>query len=104
MNQSEVVKEVANIVGYSPETTKTVIDAFIKKVMHVLASGEEVLFKGFGRLYPTNLAARDFVSRTVDADTGKMVAERITKPERPTIRWKVSKAFREILEANAQAD
>jgi|GEM_PF-5504311 len=97
MKQSDLVREVSRKVGVSQVVTKEVVSALLDTIGEELRNGEPVRLTGLGVLRPAKMAARVYVYRYVDDDTGEKMEERVPKPERQTVRFRVSKVFRESM-------
>lgn len=97
MKQSELVRAVSLGVGVSQGVAKAVLDAALEVIGEKLRAGDPVRLKGLGTLRPATMAARVYVQRYVDQDTGKVMKENVLKPDRKTVRFKVSKALRDSL-------
>jgi len=78
-----LAKRVAEKVGVSTEVANRVITEFLKELKEEVVKRGRVTFRGFGRFYLKRLRER----KGCNPKSG----EKITIPERLTIRFKASK-------------
>lgn len=73
MTKQELIKEVAAQTGYSTEETARTIEATMSIIHMTLAKGDEVICRGFGRLYLKRRAAKQ--ARDITRGTSITVPE-----------------------------
>jgi DNA-binding protein HU-beta len=89
MKKSELVAKVAQKTGLSKKDTQAVIDATVEILKEALKNGEKISFIGFGSFEPVTRAAR--VTRIPRKN------EAIKIPETKSVKFKVGKKLKELL-------
>lgn len=86
MNRSDVIKAISYISSLTQAEAKEALDAFIRVLQYAAESNEDVTISGLGKFTVRN---RQEAER-VNPGTG----EKVVVPERKTVTFKASKAFK----------
>lgn len=89
MKTKDLLKEIAFDVEMPVSKVKPIYDAVIKNICASLQGGESITIKGFGTFKVVERKAK----KGVNPKTG----EKINIPASKTVKFKVSKSFKELL-------
>lgn len=89
MTKKELVKSIANNLGYTQKDISVVVDEVFNTILTTVASGEEVGLVGFGKFVSVDKQARDMRNPA----TGEI----ISVPAKKAPKFKPSSAFKDAL-------
>ena len=86
-------RDLAERTGFDTE----MVERIIEEMKEAISNGERVQLTGLGSFTKTHLPARVFDKSGVE---GFDRYEKVEKPKRPTVRFRVSKSFRREMEVH----
>ena len=96
MTKNELARELAVSEKLHLSTAVKAIDGLVRIMKETLAKGEEITLRGFGTLSPVNReerSAHHFKTK-----------EPIIVPAHTSVKFKISKELKELLNSSSQAD
>jgi integration host factor subunit alpha len=92
LTKSDLIEEISEHLNLSPAQTKSVLETLLETMKSTLASGEDVLLSGFGKLLVKDKAPR----RGRNPATG----EDLILPKRRVVTFKCSGKLRDQISQN----
>lgn len=89
MNQSDLVKQVAALVGQPITITASVIDAALTSIIDAIARGDTVKLKGFGQF--------EVIARGQRLGRNPKTGEPMEIPPMKTPKFRVGRTFRDAV-------